>query len=142
MGRRVPLGYQQSYGDNGAGTGGVLLLYNRGYGNSEYCAGAVGVVVVVGNFCSWDSSCYSLVCSSVAYLGAGGVLVASCFIEFSTKLVRGDVPLLFVVAKIGAWCCFLRRMVVRYGAPCPNDGSDGGMFLSRNIKTHTHDYTE
>ena len=94
-----------------------MFLYNRGYGNNEYCAGAVGVVVVVvvGNFCSWDSSCYSLVCSSVAYLGAGGVLVASCFIEFSTKLVRGDVPLLFVVAKIGA-SCFLRRMMVRYGA--------------------------
>ena len=53
-------------------------------------------------------------CSSVAYLGAGGVLVASCSIEFSTKLVRGDVPLLFVV-KIGARC-FLRRMMVRYGA--------------------------
>ena len=104
-----------SYGDIGAGTVRVFL-YNRGYGNNEYCAGAgVVVVVVVGNFCSWGSSCYSLVCSSVAYLGAGGVLVASCFIEFSTKLVRGDVPLLFVVAKIGA-SCFLRRMMVRYGA--------------------------
>ena len=103
-----------------------VFLYNRGYGNNEYCAGAVGVVVVVvvGNFCSWDSSCYSLVCSSVAYLGAGGVLVASCFIEFSTKLVRGDVPLLFVV-KIGARCgasfvelfdtVLLVRMVVRTG---------------------------
>ena len=107
-----------------------MFLYNRGYGNNEYCAGAVGVVVVVvvvvGNFCSWDSSCYSLVCSSVAYLGAGGVLVASCFIEFSTKLVRGDVPLLFVVAKISARCgasfvewlfdtVLLVRMVVRTG---------------------------
>ena len=91
----------------------MQLLYNRGYDNNEYCAGA-GVVVVVGNFCSWDSSCYSLVCSSVAYLGAGGVMFASCVIKFSTKLVRGDVPLLFVV-KIGARC-FLRRMMVRYGA--------------------------
>ena len=97
---------------------------------------------MVGNVDSGGSFCYSLACSSVACRGAGGVFVCFCFYRISTKLVRGDVPLLFVVAKIGAWCCFLRRMVVRYGAPCPNDGSDGGVFLSRNIKTHTHDYTE
>ena len=47
-------------------------------------------------------------------LGLGGVQFASCLIEFSTKLVRGGVPLLFV-GKIGA-SCFLRRMMVRYGA--------------------------
>ena len=52
IGAQYGVGYPRSYGDTGAGTGGVLLLYNRGYGNSEYCAGAVGVVVVVGNFCS------------------------------------------------------------------------------------------
>ena len=116
-----------------------MFLYNRGYGNNEYCAGAVGVVVVVvvvvGNFCSWDSSCYSLVCSSVAYLGAGGVLVASCFIEFSTKLVRGDVPLLFVVVtKIGARC----------GASFIEWLFDTVLLVSksRNIKTHTADSTE
>ena len=59
-------------------------------------------------------------------LGLVGGSFRFCFYRILTKLVRGDVPLLFVVAKIGAWCCFLRRMVVRYGAPCPNDGSDGG----------------
>ena len=58
-------------------------------------------------------------------LGLGGVQFASCFIEVSTKLVRGDVPLLFVVAKIGARCgasfvelfdmVLLVRMVVRMG---------------------------
>ena len=96
---------------------------------------------MVGNVDSGGSFCYSLACSSVACLGAGVASVRFCFYRISTKLVRGDVPLLFVVAKIGA-SCFLRRMVVRYGAPCPNDGSDGGVFLSRNIKTHTHDYTE
>ena len=47
-------------------------------------------------------------------VGLGGVQFASCLIEFSTKLVRGGVPLLFV-GKIGA-SCFLRRMMVRYGA--------------------------
>ena len=71
---------------------------------------------MVGNVDSGGSFCYSLACSSVACLGAGVASVRFCFYQISTKLVRGDVPLLFVVAKIGAWCCFLCRMVVRYGA--------------------------
>ena len=49
-------------------------------------------------------------------LGLVGGSFRFCFYRISTKLVRGDVPLLFVVAKIGAWCCFLRRMVVRMGS--------------------------
>ena len=95
----------------------MLLLYNRGYDNNEYTVGAVVVVVVVvaGNVDSGGSFCYSLACSSVACRGAGGASGRFCLYRISTKLVRGDVPLLFVVAKIGA-SCFLRRMVVRYGA--------------------------
>ena len=92
----------------------MLLLY-RGYDNNAYRSGDVVVVVVVGNVDSGGPFCYSLACSSVACLGAGGCSVRFCFYRISTKLVRGDVPLLFVVAKIGA-SCFLRRMVVRYGA--------------------------
>ena len=116
------------FGPIGTGTVRVLLLYNRGYNNNEYTVGAVVVVVVlVGNSDSGGSFCYFWACSSVACLGADGDLVCFCLYRLSTQLVRGDVPLLFVVAKIGAWCCFLRRMVVRYGAPCPNGGSDGGV---------------
>ena len=108
----------------------MLLLYNRGYDNNEYTVGAVVVVVVVvvaGNVDSGGSFCYSLACSSVACRGAGGVFVCFCFYRISTKLVRGDVPLLFVVAKIGAasfvewWfdTVLLVRMAVRMG---------GGLF--------------
>ena len=72
---------------------------------------------MVWNSDSWGSFCYSPACSFGACLGVVGwgysVLRISLIL---TQLVRGDVPLLFVVAKIGAWCCFLRRMVVRYGA--------------------------
>ena len=70
---------------------------------------------MVGNVYSGGPFCYSLACSSVACLGAGGDSVCFCLYRMSTQWVRGDVPLLFVVAKIGA-SCFLRRMMVRYGA--------------------------
>jgi hypothetical protein len=129
-----------------AGAGTVRVLYNRGYDNNEYTARAVVVVVVVvaGNVDSWGSFCYSLACSSVACLGAGGDSVCFCFYRILTKLVRGDVPLLFVVAKIGARCgasfvkwwfdtVLLVQMVVRMGC----------QSISKvEILRRTHDYTE
>ena len=88
----------------------VWVLCNRVDDNNEYTVTVV--VAVVRNVDSWDYFCYSLACFSVACLGAGGDLVCFCFYRILTKLVHGDVPLLFVVAKIGARCCFLCLMVV------------------------------
>ena len=81
-----------------AGAGTVQVLCNRGGDNNEYIVPVVAVVVVVvGNVDSWGSFCYSLACTFVACLGAGGNSVRFCFYRRATKLVRGDVPLLFVV---------------------------------------------